>query len=93
MSAFEYARKVGDVFVLPDTCLKIKEVIDNKISNLDEISEIICLDPALASRLLKLANSALYNFPNPVDSVSKAVLLLGETQVYNLVVAYGSTEA
>jgi len=93
VSAFEYARKVGDVFVLPDTCLKIKEVIDNKISNLDEISEIICLDPALASRLLKLANSALYNFPNPVDSVSKAVLLLGETQVYNLVVAYGSTEA
>jgi len=47
----------------------------------------------LASRLLKLANSALYNFPNPVDSISKAVLLLGETQVYNLVVAYGSTEA
>lgn len=93
MSAFEFARQVGDVFVLPDTCLKIKEVIDNKISNLDEIAEIIALDPALASRLLKLANSALYNFPNPVDSISKAVLLLGETQVYNLVVAYGSTEA
>ena len=93
MSAFEFARQVGDVFVLPDTCLKIKEVIDNKISSLDEIAEIIALDPALASRLLKLANSALYNFPNPVDSISKAVLLLGETQVYNLVVAYGSTEA
>lgn len=93
MSAFEFARQVGDVFVLPDTCLKIKEVIDNKISNLDEIAEIIAFDPALASRLLKLANSALYNFPNPVDSISKAVLLLGETQVYNLVVAYGSTEA
>lgn len=93
VSAFEFVRQVGDVFVLPDTCLKIKEVIDNKISNLDEIAEIISLDPALASRLLKLANSALYNFPNPVDSVSKAVLLLGETQVYNLVVAYGSTEA
>jgi HD-like signal output (HDOD) protein len=93
VSAFEFARQVGDVFVLPDTCLKIKEVIDNKISSLDEIAEIIALDPALASRLLKLANSALYNFPNPVDSISKAVLLLGETQVYNLVVAYGSTEA
>ncbi len=93
MNAFEFARQVGDVFVLPDTCLKIKEVIDNKISGLDEVAEIIALDPPLASRLLKLANSALYNFPHPVDSVSKAVLLLGETQVYNLVVAYGSTEA
>jgi len=93
VSAFEFARQVGDVFVLPDTCIKIKEVIDNKISGLDEIAEIIALDPTLASRLLKLANSALYNFPNSVDSVSKAVLLLGETQVYNLVVAYGSAEA
>lgn len=93
MSAVEFARQVSDVFVLPDTCLKVKEVIDNKISDLDEISDIISLDPSLASRLLKLANSALYNFPNPVDTVSKAVLLLGEKQVYDLVVAYGTTEA
>ena len=93
MSAVEFAKQVSHVFVLPDTCLKVKEVIDNKISDLDEISDIISLDPSLASRLLKLANSALYNFPNPVDTVSKAVLLLGETQVYNLVVAYGTAEA
>lgn len=93
MKAADYARQVGDVFVLPDTCLKIKQVIDNKISNLEEIAELIVLDPALASRLLKLANSALYNFPHQIDSVSKAVLLLGETQVYNMVVAYGAADA
>ena len=93
MNAAAYAAQVGDVFVLPDTCLKIKQIIDNKISDLDEIAELISLDPSLASRLLKLANSALYNFPSQVDSVSKAVLLLGEVQVYNLVVAYGATEA
>ncbi len=93
MNAADYAAQVSDVFVLPDTCLKIKQIIDNKISDLDEIAELISLDPSLASRLLKLANSALYNFPSQVDSVSKAVLLLGEVQVYNLVVAYGATEA
>ncbi len=93
MNAAEYAAQVGDVFVLPDTCLKIKQIIDNKISDLDEIAQLIALDPTLASRLLKLANSALYNFPSQVDTVSKAVLLLGEVQVYNLVVAYGATEA
>lgn len=93
MKASDYAKQVGDVFVLPDTCLKIKQIIDNKISNLEEIAELIVLDPALASRLLKLANSALYNFPHQIDSVSKAVLLLGETQVYNMVVAYGAAEA
>jgi len=93
VSAFEYARQVGDVFVLPETCLKIKELIDNKSSSMDEIAELIALDPALASRILKLANSALYNFPNQVDSLNKALLLLGDAQVYNLVVAYGAAEA
>ncbi|WP_306522842.1 HDOD domain-containing protein [Rheinheimera sp.] len=93
MSAFDYARQVGDVFSLPETCLKIKDLIDNNVSSLDEIAELIALDPALASRILKLANSALYNFPNQVDSLNKALLLLGDTQVYNLVVAYGAAEA
>lgn len=93
MKAADYAKHVGELFVLPDTCLKIKELMDCKVSDLDEIAEIIVLDPALASRLLKLANSALYNFPHQIDSVSKAVLLLGQTQVYNMVIAYGATEA
>ncbi|WP_333797032.1 HDOD domain-containing protein [Rheinheimera sp.] len=93
MSALDYARQVGDLFVLPETCLKIKDLIDSNVSSLDEIAELIALDPALASRILKLANSALYNFPNQVDSLNKALLLLGDTQIYNLVMAYGTTEA
>lgn len=93
MNAAECARQVSDVFVLPETCLKIKEIIDNHVSDMDEIAELIQFDPVLSSRLLKLANSALYSFPQQVDSVEKAVLLLGENQVYNLVVAYGAAEA
>lgn len=93
MNAAECARQVSDVFVLPDICLKIKELIDSHTSDLVEIAEIIQFDPVLSSRLLKLANSALYSFPQQVDRVEKAVLLLGETQVYNLVVAYGASQA
>ncbi len=93
VNAAEYARQVSEVFVLPETCLKIKEIIDSHVSDIDEIAELIQFDPVLSSRLLKLANSALYSFPQQVDSVEKAVLLLGENQVYNLVVAYGAAEA
>lgn len=93
MNAAECARQVSDVFVLPETCLKIKDIIDSRVSDMDEIAELIQLDPVLSSRLLKLANSALYSFPQQVDSLEKAVLLLGENQVYNLVVAYGAAEA
>lgn len=93
MNAAECARQVGEIFALPDTCLKIKEIIDKESTSIDEIAEIISYDPVLSSKLLRLANSALYSFPRQVDSVQKAVLLLGETQVYNLVIASGATEA
>jgi HD-like signal output (HDOD) protein len=93
MSAFDYARQAGEMFVLPESCLKIKELLDDGVSDLDEIAALISLDPALASRLLKLANSALYHLPQRVDNLSKAVRLLGQHKVYNLVLATGTTQA
>lgn len=93
MNAAECALQAGEIFALPDTCLKIKQIIDNDVSDIDEIAELISYDPVLSSKLLKLANSALYNFPRQVESVQKAVQVLGDKQVYNLVVASGAAEA
>lgn len=92
MNASECARQVSGTFVLPDTCLKIKELIDDGVSDFAEMAELIQFDPVLSSRILKLANSALYNFPKQIDSVEKALQLLGDEQVYNLVVAYSAAE-
>jgi len=93
LNAAECARQAGEIFALPDTCLKIKDIIDNNISDIDEIAELISYDPVLSSKLLRLANSALYSFPKQVVSVQKAVQLLGDTQVYNLVIASGAADA
>jgi len=40
-----------------------------------------------------LANSSFFNYPGKIDTISKAVLVLGITEVYNLVIAYSSTQA
>ncbi len=93
MNAAECALQVGEIFALPDTCLKIKEIIDDDISDIDEIAALISYDPVLSSKLLRLANSALYNFPKQVETVQKAVQVLGDAQVYNLVVASGVADA
>ena len=93
MNAAECALQVGEIFALPDTCLKIKEIIDDEISDIEEIAALISYDPVLSSKLLRLANSALYNFPKQVETVQKAVQVLGDAQVYNLVVASGVADA
>lgn len=93
MKALQYAQNVADLFALPEGYLKVKQLMDSDIASLDEIAEVILLDPVLTSKLLKLANSAIYNLPYQVESVSKALLVLGKTQVYNLVLSIGISSA
>lgn len=93
MTATEYAEQVGDIFVLSDSFIRIKELIDDESSTIDDISDIILIDPTLTGAILKLANSSFFNYPGKIDTVSKALLVLGITEVYNLVIAYFTTQA
>lgn len=93
MNAIDYAEQASELFVLSDSFLRIKELIDDDASTIDDISEVIIIDPALTSSILKLANSSFFSYPGKIDTISKAVLVLGITEVYNLVIAYFSTQA
>ena len=93
MDAEDYADKASEIFVLSDSFVRIRELIDDEASTIDDIADVILLDPALASTILKLANSSFFNYPGKIDTISKAVLVLGITEVYNLVIAYFTTEA
>ena len=93
MDASEYAAQTSEIFVLSDSFIRIKELIDDESSTIDDISEVILIDPALAGMILKLANSSFFNYPGKIDTISKAVLVLGINEVYNLVIAYFSTKA
>ncbi|MCJ8318987.1 MAG: HDOD domain-containing protein [Colwellia sp.] len=93
MNALEYAEQASEIFVLSDSFIRIKELIDDESSTIDDIADVIIIDPALAGTILKLANSSLFNYPGKIDTISKAVLVLGITEVYNLVISYFTTEA
>ncbi len=93
MNVNDYAQQASEVFVLSDSFVRIKELIDDESSSIDDIADIILLDPALAGTILKLANSSFFNYPGKIDTISKAMLVLGITEVYNLVIAFFSSRA
>mgnify|MGYP000145849201 CR=1 FL=1 len=93
MTADDYVEQASEIFVLSDSFIRIRELIDDESSTIDDISEVILLDPALSGTVLKLANSPFFSYPGKIDTISKAVLVLGITEVYNLVIAYFTTEA
>jgi len=93
MNAVEYAEQASEIFVLSDSFIRIKELIDDDSSTIDDIADVILLDPGLSGTILKLSNSSFFNYPGKIDTISKAVLVLGITEVYNLVIAYFTTDA
>ncbi|MFZ5841816.1 MAG: HDOD domain-containing protein [Pseudomonadota bacterium] len=86
MNLNELVRNAGRLYSLPDICLRLQELIARQASVL-EIADLIALDPALTARLLRLANSSFYNFPAQIESVSRAVRLIGTNELYNLALA------
>ncbi len=69
---------------LPQVLLEIQKVIRNPDSSANDLAEAINKDPKLVAAILRLANSALFNFRTEVDTTSRAVALLGFKQASSL---------
>jgi HD-like signal output (HDOD) protein len=93
MQAIDYAKNATQSFALPDICVRLRTMLDDKNSAIEDVGELVALDPALTSRLLKLANSSLFSFPSQIDSISKAVSVIGGEALYNLVMAETASSA
>jgi len=86
-SARGLAALVGTVPSLPAVFLRLTAVVDDPRSAIRDMEEVVYEDPALAGRLLRLANSAYFGFPGHVDSLSRAITLVGTRQLRDLALA------
>ena len=63
---------------------KLSAVLADPASSAQDIVKILKLDPALAGKVLRLANSAYVGIPNTISSLKNAVVLLGQKRVHSL---------
>jgi HD-like signal output (HDOD) protein len=63
--------------VLSPVAMKLVELATDDASSARDLVDLIEKDPPLAARLLKLANSAFYQSPNPTSSLNQAVVKVG----------------
>ena len=78
---------------LPEVALKIRNALANENVSIAEIARLIGSDPALAARILKTANSALfYRGTKPITSVHGAVSQLGQRMVRNVALSYAAQQ-
>lgn len=74
---------------LPVVFHRLVEVINDPNASPAAISNIVSMDPALTARLLRLVNSPFYAFASRIDSISRAVVMVGTRQLVML--AMGAT--
>jgi len=78
---------VGELFTLPEMYMRVKEAIEDDDTSVGDVAELIVSDPAISGRLLRFANSPFFGQSRQVDTVSRAVSVLGTQLVHDVVLA------
>jgi putative nucleotidyltransferase with HDIG domain len=69
---------------LSTTATKVLEICNSPNSSPNDLNRVISLDPVLTGQVLKLINSAYYALPNQINSITRAIIMLGINTVKNL---------
>ncbi len=77
---------------VPEVVRGIMESFGDEQLSIETLSQQISLDPVIAAKLLRLANSAYYRSQRQILSVDECLLLLGMTTVRNVVLGCGLKE-
>ncbi|MBM3393062.1 MAG: HDOD domain-containing protein [Betaproteobacteria bacterium] len=76
---------------LPEVYLKVRDAVESPDSSVEEVGKLLMNDAAMTARLLKVVNSPLYGQSRKVETVSRAINVMGMQQVHDIVLASSVT--
>ncbi|VAX12482.1 HD domain protein [hydrothermal vent metagenome] len=77
---------------LPEVCLRVNEMMEDPATSAKALGQVISRDTGLTARLLKIVNSSFYGFPSKIETVSRAVTVIGLRELRGLVLAASAVE-
>ena len=83
---------VEELLSLPDVVIRANELIDSETAGVESIAEVIALDPSLTAQLLKLVNSAFYGLPAKIETISRAITVIGMQELRSLILSASAVE-
>jgi len=92
ISPSELVKESVELVSLPDIVMTVNEMIVNPRFDANDIGEVIGNDAGLTTRLLKIVNSAFYGFKSKIDTVARAITVVGIEDLRNLVLATSAVD-
>ena len=77
----------------PEIVLRLSELLESDTSSARDFEKVISQDPNLTARLLKLVNSSFYGFSARIDTITRAVAIVGLRELKQLVLAISAVKA
>ena len=78
------ANRIDEMSSFPAVATRVLEIVNNPDASIADLRAVVECDPALVSRLLRTVNSAAYALRSRVDSIHRAIALLGFNEIRNL---------
>ena len=79
--------RINDIPTLPASVLRVMQMIEDPFCSSSDLAKVIQADPAMAAKVLKLANSSYYGFRQKIGNIPQAVTLLGFATLKNTLLA------
>ena len=76
--------KVDQIPTISTLSLKINDIVSDPNSSAHDLADVIQIDIAISSKIMKVVNSAYYGFEKSIESLQHAVAILGFELVKNL---------
>lgn len=83
-------RNVMDLPPMPQTVFKARDIMADPKSGFKELAELFETDQAIATKILKIANSPYYGLSGKVSSIQHATLVLGHRALGDLITMGGT---
>lgn len=81
----DFLEGIEDYIVFPSVGFEVNRMVEDERYSAIDIANEIAKDPLVAAQVLRLANSVYYQFPSTIDSIPRAIAVLGTKDLRNLV--------
>lgn len=78
-------KQIKSLVPVPDIAFKLNELVDNDVAGVNDALRVLATDPVLSAKLLQIANSPIYGNRTKVDTLERAVMLVGMNGLRELV--------
>ncbi|MDH4205059.1 MAG: HDOD domain-containing protein [Desulfobacteraceae bacterium] len=85
-------KKFTTAKTLPHITIQLTKLISDENSTMQDFEKMIKMDPTLVLRILRGANSPYYGLRQKVNSISRAVVVIGMNNLRNMIVTEGLKE-